>query len=379
MERAIEWMLAFENEEMGDVERRQFVAWLKSSPMHVDEFLHVSALHETLTGLSEFSDIKQLVNEVHGVVVPMPDQPAPRQAEQNDTETVRVGHAHVIDANAKGKRLDWNRLIASTAALFVAVAAIQLAVFDDTTYRTLSGETRSIILEDGSRIHLDAESEIRVRITDAARFAEVVHGEVLFAVEPDAERPFSVDAGDLVVHILGTRFSVRRDHLEDAERTELTVIEGHVSVATGTLDIDAQTRSPNPVGHLTDAAEPEANKRDVRAHAFNVSGGDQITVTNDVDTHEATLVARIEDRLVFKNTPLSQVVEIWNRQAEQHLVVKTPSLASKSITATFNAGDSDALLNFIMRQPGVRAERMGNTIYIHVETRSRVVPRINVP
>lgn len=377
-EDAIKWMLALENNEMGDIEhRKELVAWLKSSAMHVDEFLHALSLHDALRSLPGLPDIEQLINEVRGVVVSIPNQSKPYRAARGDMEMERVVNASVANANTGRRFSDWRRFAATAATLLVVAASLWLALPSDSVYRTLSGETRSITLMDGSRIHLGGRSEVRIRITDASRLAEVMRGEILFAVEPNPGKPFTVDAGELTIDVVGTRFSVRREILVDAKRTELTVIEGRVNVES-TLNA-SRAAPPGTADDLIYTVAYQASEHDEPTRAFSISGGDQILVTNDADTRKTMLIAKIEGGVEFMNTPLSQVVEVFNQEAGQRLVVVTPSLASRKISTTLLNRNSKALLNFIKLQAGVRITEHGNTIYIHEGSLPSEAPILNAP
>src|SRR3546814_20156318 len=52
-------------------------------------------------------------------------------------------------------------------------------------------------------------------------------------IRHDAAHPFTVDAGDCEVRVLGTRFSVRRD----GDRTRVVVVDGRVEVRNGSTGV----------------------------------------------------------------------------------------------------------------------------------------------
>lgn len=76
--------------------------------------------------------------------------------------------------------------------------------------RTGTGEQREIILEDGSRIHLNTASAVDVDYTGGKRAVRLLQGEALFDVRSDPARPFVVETGGGRVTALGTIFVVRR-------------------------------------------------------------------------------------------------------------------------------------------------------------------------
>jgi len=99
--------------------------------------------------------------------------------------------------------------------------------------RTATGEIRSEILPDGTRLTLNTASAVDVRFTLEARRLDLVTGEVLVATAPDpaargrsAPRPFIVETTEGRVRPIGTRFTVRHT----GSRVEVSVLEGAVRI-----------------------------------------------------------------------------------------------------------------------------------------------------
>ncbi|OJU08037.1 MAG: hypothetical protein BGN86_10015 [Caulobacterales bacterium 68-7] len=94
------------------------------------------------------------------------------------------------------------------------------------TYRTQVGEHRSIALSDGSRIELNTDTQVRVRLAKQDRRLSLDRGQALFAVAHDAARPFIVTADGTSVRALGTRFEV----YQSPTGVQVTLAEGKVEV-----------------------------------------------------------------------------------------------------------------------------------------------------
>src|SRR3546814_19485198 len=75
-------------------------------------------------------------------------------------------------------------------------------------YATHIGERQLAVLDDGSRVSLDAVTKVKVRMKDEARQVELLEGRAKFDVAKDPLRPFTVAAGDKLVVAVGTSFSV---------------------------------------------------------------------------------------------------------------------------------------------------------------------------
>ena len=100
--------------------------------------------------------------------------------------------------------------------LFAVAASVILALFgawawgQRHTYSTGIGEQRSLALEDGSSIKLNAMSRIRVRFTATRRDIELIEGQAFFRVAKDKTRPFIVESKGTQVRAVGTEFDVYR-------------------------------------------------------------------------------------------------------------------------------------------------------------------------
>lgn len=60
------------------------------------------------------------------------------------------------------------------------------------TFSTVKGENRALVLADGSKVTLGADSEIQVRLERSERHVELNRGEAFFIVAKDPKRPFKV-------------------------------------------------------------------------------------------------------------------------------------------------------------------------------------------
>jgi transmembrane sensor len=93
-------------------------------------------------------------------------------------------------------------------------------------YITKVGEARLIELADGSKVRLNTDSAIDVKLEERNRTIRFLKGEARFDVAHDPKRPFLVTARDGSVQALGTVFNLR----QRKDFTEVTVIEGQVAV-----------------------------------------------------------------------------------------------------------------------------------------------------
>jgi ferric-dicitrate binding protein FerR (iron transport regulator) len=98
------------------------------------------------------------------------------------------------------------------------------------TVVTARGETRRIILPDGSTLQLNAGTAFRYpkHFAGATRTVELLKGEVYLQVVAQPEHPFIVRTGRLRTKVLGTSFDIRA--YEEEKRVRIGVLTGKVCV-----------------------------------------------------------------------------------------------------------------------------------------------------
>lgn len=99
------------------------------------------------------------------------------------------------------------------------------------TLRTLQGMECSITLSDGTKVHLNAESQLTYPVCFSSKERIVqIEGEAYFDVAPDKDHPFIVQMPHGSVRVTGTSFNVRA---YPDEKTEcITLISGSVTISS---------------------------------------------------------------------------------------------------------------------------------------------------
>ncbi|MCF3110640.1 FecR domain-containing protein [Niabella sp. CC-SYL272] len=97
------------------------------------------------------------------------------------------------------------------------------------TLKTPRGGQYQLTLPDGSKVWLNAASQLTYKISKIApeRLVEL-QGEAYFEVAKDARRPFKVRSGNQVVEVLGTHFNV--SSYDDDPSIKTTLAEGSVKI-----------------------------------------------------------------------------------------------------------------------------------------------------
>lgn len=98
---------------------------------------------------------------------------------------------------------------------------------------TAYGETKQIILSDGSKIWINAGSTLKYPKEFKKSIRSVsLEGEAYFTVMKDASKPFVVQTNNLSVKVLGTEFNVKA--YRNDSRTIATLNTGKIEVKTNT-------------------------------------------------------------------------------------------------------------------------------------------------
>ena len=216
---------------------------------------------------------------------------------------------------------------AIAAALVAAVSVGMLNRADIYTVTTRPGETRSIALDDGTRIDVNGGTTIRLDRNDT-RFAALDAGEAAFTVRHDAADPFRVTVGDAVFEDAGTIFNI----VHGTGATRIGVSEGKVIYNPGAEAISL------PAG---------------RGLADDALG------LRVMDVAPGAVASWRTGRLVYANAPVTQVSEDIARSLGITVHV-TPQAAATRFTGTIRL-DKDSARFFAGAAPlmGLTAVRQG--------------------
>jgi transmembrane sensor len=332
---AADWYAAHRAGPLAEAERAAFLAWLKASPIHIEEYLGVAALERTLAAASDDPPLSMdaLVEMARG----------------DPTGNV-VGIAgpsvRYESTRVRPYRLFWPS-VAATACVSVAGICILWVVRDGhglaevKTYRTGHGEQGAWPLPDGSTLHVNTDTAVTVRFSSAERLVEVDHGQVAVRVAHSDSRAFRVHAGSTDAVAAGTEFDVYRR----SDSTLITVVTGQVAVSAGRF-------------------VPFRTGTDGLPSALRVGAGQQVRIVAGVlpaapqptDVRETT--AWLERKIVFDQRPLGAVADEFNRYNDIPFVIDDPALRSVSISGAFNAADTESFAAFLESLDGVRVERL---------------------
>ena len=319
---ATEWFVCFCEREVDSSTCKQFDTWLRASPEHVRAYLEISAFWEAADAMKPNIEIDELVLRARAVSNVIPLEQA-------------LGRA---DPHAK--KGSFRRRLAVAASLLLACFAVAFAAWwqlaRHPTYATRIGEQRTVTLTDGSTVVLNADTRIKVRFTDATRVIDLVEGEALFHVAKNPSRPFIVVSGETRVRAVGTQFDV----YQKTGGTVVTVVEGRVAVFSSPVQSNTTSATSGQVGKVL------------------LSAGEQVTVAprklvTPQRANAAAATAWTEGKLVFDSTPLSEVIQEFNRYSQRPLSIDDPEIINLHISGTFSTHDSTQITHFLAQRFGL--------------------------
>ncbi|MFC5526778.1 FecR family protein [Rhodanobacter ginsengisoli] len=218
---------------------------------------------------------------------------------------------------ATGKRLRPLLAAAGLAAIAVFGGIWLLPLMMQTApvaYSTGLGEQRTEQLPDGTRIVLNTQTALQVRYSRLRRDVTLQHGEAMFEVVHDAERPFIVTAADGSVTDLGTQFLVR----DENGIATVTLLQGRVDVAA--------------LNEHKQLVPGEQARYGARVAGIRVRQVDPAGITS-----------WMRGRLDFSGLPLAQAVAEANRYSAVKLRLGDPRLADLPVGGSFRTGDNASI------------------------------------
>lgn len=254
----------------------------------------------------------------------------------------------VLATSSRPRLSVWQRLMAPrpAAGLLFSLCLALMALFTwqtvggGDTYRTASGEQRIVYLEDGSKLHLNVATELKVRLRQSVRTVQMVRGQAFFEINSDPSRPFVVTAGDKEITVLGTKFDV----LLQGDDTRVTVIEGRVAVTSRGAADDVASLATIPGPPSTEVPE------NIRPQPTDSATSERLELT----THDAIswprsaspsplaatqAIAAVEawrsGKVVFDRTPLQEAVEELDRYTPMRVRLDSDYLGATPVSGVF--------------------------------------------
>jgi len=301
------WFLAMQN----NPSRRQQMAcnkWRKSYPAHEEAWCAIESVWQ--------------------------DTAVPGQLLAEKEADILSGYLAVMDKNKVRKT--YRRRIASASMLCILLMILVVGGWQNPSWIqnlsadqvAMKGERREVILGDGSKVLLDADSALNVDFTPAARRVHLLRGGAWFDVVP-SETPFIVETDMGNIRVLGTQFDVRLQE----QAGVVTLVRGSVAVSNNA--------HPEPI-----VIKPGQQVM------FNQHG---VETPVSVNTQDAT--AWQNGRYIFYRARLADVVHEVERYRKGWIVIPSGDLADQRVTGSFSLDDTDKALESLQASVGFNMYR----------------------
>lgn len=295
---AIEWFVRLQSDTASPEDRQGFERWLAK---HQNHPLAYAAAEQIW---ADMDDLKAL---------PLPALVQARAAKPRKTKLARLAVLGL------GVGLSWLVCLEMTAATI--------------DYATPKGGYLQVELADHSKLDLNTDTRVSVRLSLLRRQVWLSQGEAMFEVSHSVLRPFTVQVQGLTLRDVGTRFNVR----QRADGATVSVLEGVVDVNGGQ--------------QLLSAGQQLDYRTDVGVGQVQGVG-------------ETPVAAWLQGQLVFKKTPLRQVTAELERYHAIKFSFADPKLAEETLSGTFNAHDLAPFLHALENILPVSVKRKGQVLVL---------------
>lgn len=244
---------------------------------------------------------------------------------------------------------NWQKVAAVFTGLFmVGVLYFLIQGYTNTTkYTTDFAETRAIMLPDGSKVTLNANSKISYdtrwndNINGEKDAREIwLEGEAFFSVvHKSNDQLFLVHADDVDIEVLGTKFNVNNRR----GMTQVVLNSGKVKLNTPQLDEGkAIVMAP---GELVKFSKDEKKFTEKNVDPQNYS-------------------AWLNNELVFNKTPFYEIAQMLEDNYGMRVTFEKEETAKRKLTGSSPADDVDSLLLTLSTLFDVQITRTGKHIKV---------------
>ncbi|HVN41790.1 MAG TPA: FecR domain-containing protein [Steroidobacteraceae bacterium] len=328
--RAAQWVARSQAGELSALDRAELERWLAADTAHAVAFARAEYAWERAGRLEAL----------------------PRRALEPATAT--GDGAHRAPWNVTLGRIGW--LAAAVLAGLMAGGSFWFYAGQASAYETAVGERRTVPLKDGSEVNLNTETRLRVVFRRNERDIFLEHGEALFKVAHDMQRPFIVHTAEAEVRAVGTAFNVRLRR----QMAEVTVTEGTVRLRSGE-DAQAGTEATEAAGEappgVSGGREQSGRHIDVLLSAGSAAvaaGGAIRSMRLAADVLRRRTAWR-DGVIELNGETLTEAVEEFNRYRKTGHISVEPALGGLRVGGRFATNEADQFIRALQTQFSVRS------------------------
>lgn len=235
------------------------------------------------------------------------------------------------------------RLLAAACAV-VAVCSVSMLAWQSLrpqpVYQPLKATTEAanrsqLTLPDGTRVHLNAQSQLSYQFDTKGRQRLVnLDGEGYFEVAPDKAHPFKILTNGMEVLCLGTKFDIK--NYEDDNSAKVILRQGKVKVTSGTQEIVMQPSTCVTYNKATGRLSQQLVQKDcatywIRGYAY------------------------------YKNESLEDIANELSRNYGKRIVLSSPAMGRETFSGYLGHSSLDDVLRALSVAAGIRYEYINDS------------------
>ncbi len=206
------------------------------------------------------------------------------------------------------------------------------------TLKVQNSERYTLHLSDGTKVFLDAGSEIRYPTSFDKKREVYLKGEAFFHVTHDSEHPFYVLAKQARIGVLGTKFNIRA--WKEIPSVDVAVQQGCVSLTHKEIDTDTVLITKDKYSSLTEKGK----------------------LSKPVNVDIRNYISWMNNEMVFKDARLEVILSQLERWYDFHFTVHDESVLNKKLTIHLKQTNVNDVIELISVLTNTRVIRKGKEI-----------------
>ncbi|HQN65846.1 MAG TPA: FecR domain-containing protein [Methylophilus sp.] len=303
-ETAARWFIRMQHITEGSPEHKRFLDWVSTSPAHQAEYASIAELWQQLDSTKDLDNIISAMQQKTFL-----DKVARKKTIKNTLASIGVFiSCGLLAAISLQQYQTWQ-----------AQPVMQLARTNPI------GSISSQVLEDGTNVTLNANSQMQVTFYRHQRRVLLKQGEAVFEVAKDKQRPFVVETGTAKITVLGTRFAINK--LSRLVR---------VSVDHGSVEVESDTGASmilhdGQVAEIQPREAPQTIQRNA-ADAFGFTQGQLVFDKADIYEIAETLSRYRQQPLIAQGNNKARITAVININNSEQFLQSLPSIAQVKVT-----------------------------------------------
>ena len=323
--------------------------WMAKHPERKEDVMEASTLLRSIgfktsvSGLDEAAIYQKIAAKIQ--MEALSDELNLSREETDDQVDDAVEEAVIYSLPVKGSPFKWVYKLAAVITLIVVSTTIYFHYNRNETivYTTNFGETKEVILPDGSHVTLNANSTLSLTdpwLHDDERHVNLM-GEAYFSVvHTQSDQKFIVHSNRIEVEVLGTEFNMNNRR----GKTQVVLESGKVQINLPSVNDHAKSVTMRP-GDLVEVSETDN------------------TITKKV-TNTLLYSSWKNGTLVFNGVPLSKVFETIQDRYGYDVIVQGDEIQNMLFEAEIQSTDLDLILRVIARSFDLDITKNDNEIII---------------